>query len=374
MRAWHDQQGITLLELMFAGVVAVGILASGFMIVTSTEKAHAVNGQSTETMQNVRVAADLLARDIKQAGYGMIAPVGNCRTAIVPQDNTVGGADTGPDRISVVVPVGNPVANPVDPAWAITAPIGPGFNQLPLSAAIVTSMQSRLGLASLVGLSVTVGGASTATVQSVAGGLLTITPVAAPAAFGLNEPVYLLQCITYQVIPPPDPNGLCDGRSPCLVRGVAAIVGGVLDCNTPGSLCMPVADDIEDIQFAYGCDGCSLLINGGVPDNVIDDQAGSAAGFDALDFVSNNDWATLPMTPDKIHLVQMSIVGRQRVADQGVGGATVQSVQSQLLQVADHNHAAGVFAAGDVAAMNPPYTAMKRRLVARTLEIRNSGL
>ncbi len=367
---------MTLLEVTFAGLIATGILASGFMIVTSAEKASTTSGQTAETQQNVRIAMDMLTMDIKQAGFGMTGQVGNCQTAIVPQDQTIGGPDTGPDRISLVVPVGNPVANPVNPAWTLQSAIGPGFNQLPLSsAAVVASMQSQLNVATLTGLTVTVGGSATAIVLGTAGSLINITPIAAPAAFGLNAPIYVLQCITYQVIAPPDPNQLCDGRFPCLVRGVGTVgAGGALTCDTPNSLCRSIADEIEDIQFAYACDGCNLGINGGVPNDIIDNQGG-AAGFDQQDFISNNSWALAPMTPDKIRLVQVTVVGRQRVADQGVGGSNINQtvVQAQALQVADHNHAAGVYAAGDFAGLNPPYTGTRRRMFSRTVEVRNPG-
>jgi type IV pilus assembly protein PilW len=144
-----------------------------------------------------------------------------------------------------------------------------------------------------------------------------------------------------------------------------------LDCTVAGSRCLPIADEIEDIQFTYACDGCVAGINGGVPDEIIDDQAGSPAGYDPLDFVTNS-WAVAPMLPNTIRMVQVAVVGRQRVADQGVGGTNNQTIQSsQVLQVFDHNHAAGVFAAGDFATLNPAYNSVRHRLFTRTVELRN---
>ncbi len=105
----RGEAGVTLLELMVAGVITVGVAAAGFAVLTATEKAHTASGQTVETQQNLRTALELLSRDIKQAGFGMVAPVGNCGRGIVPADQNVGGGDTGPDRISVVVPIGNPV-------------------------------------------------------------------------------------------------------------------------------------------------------------------------------------------------------------------------------------------------------------------------
>ena len=145
---------------------------------------------------------------------------------------------------------------------------------------------------------------------------------------------------------------------------------GVLDCTTAGSACMSVADEIEDMQFAYACDGCVAAINSGAPDGIIDNQGG-VAGFDQADFLTDVTWAATPMTPDKIRLAQVTVVGRQRSADQGFGEANRQTNQSIALQVSDHLHSAGVFAAGDYATLIPPYTTTRRRLLTKIVELRN---
>jgi len=375
-----NQYGMTLVELMFAATIAVGVVTAGLAVATSFERSNATTGQTGETQQNVRNAMEMISRDIRQAGFGSIGAVGNCPTAIVPQDNAVTGPDTGPDRISLIVPLGNPVGTATRPPWVLQGAIGPGFNTITLaSAQAVTDMTTEWGGGSLVGATVSIAGSATTTVFAVGGTTITLPPVPppftsvpAPVAFGANAPVYLLQCITYQIIPPPDPNALCDGRFPCLVRGVGT---GGLDCNTPNSRCLSIADEIEDMQFTYACDGCNLALNGGVPDNIVDDQLGSDSGFDQMDFVSNNAWNLAPMTPDKISLVQVSIVGRERFTDQGTGPgiATGRVVQAQAMQVSDHNHGAGLFAAGDFAGLNPPYTSTRRRMFTRTIEVRNPG-
>ena len=367
------QHGVTLIELMVGAVVATIVIAAGFAVLTSSSKALTTNEQTIETQQNVRVAMEFLFRDIRQAGFGMNGPVGNCSTAIVPADNNTAGPDRGPDRISLVLPVGNPVGTATDPAWILNSDTTVGFNLLALPSALaVTNMASEAG-GSLTTPSATIsiGGAITTTVTAAGGGNLTVAAVPAPTALKRNTPIYLLQCITYQIIAPPDPTGLCAGRSPCLVRGVAGgLTAGVLDCTTAGSRCTSIADEIEDIQFAYGCDGCVAAVNGGTADGIIDNQGG-AAGYDQADFVTNNAWATAPLTADKIQLAQVTIVGRQRRADQGFGDSNQQTVQGTALQVSDHLHSDGVFASGDYATLTPPYTSTRRRLMTRTIELRN---
>ena len=368
------QQGVTLVELMIGAVVAAIIIAAGYAVLTSSSKALTTNEQTVETQQNVRVAMEFLFRDIRQAGFGMNGPVGNCPTAVVPADNNTAGPDRGSDRISLVVPVGNPMGTATDPPWILNndTTIGSGLPIALPSAIAVTNMGSEAG-GSLTAppATISIGGAITTTVTSAAGANLTVPTVALPTAMKRNSPIYLLQCITYQIIPPPDPTGLCAGRSPCLVRGVAGgMTAGVLDCTKLGSRCTSIADEIEDIQFAYGCDGCVAAVNSGNADGIIDNQGG-AAGFDQADFMTNNAWATAPLTADKIQLAQVTIVGRQRRADQGFGENNQQSPQATALQVSDHLHSDGVFAAGDFAALTPPYTSTRRRLLTRTIELRN---
>ena len=368
------QQGVTLIELMIGAVVATTIIAAGYAVLTSSSKAMTTNEQTVETQQNVRVAMEFLYRDIRQAGFGMNGPVGNCPTAIVPADHTPAGPDRGPDRISLVAPTGNTVGTATDPPWILNSDtnIGSGVPFALPSAIAVTNMVSEAGGSLTVPPAViSIGGAVTTTVTVAAGANLTVTTDNLPTAMKQNTPIYLLQCITYQIIPPPDAAGLCAGRSPCLVRGVAGgMTAGVLDCTTVGSRCTSIADEIEDIQFAYGCDGCVVAVNSGIADGIIDNQGG-VAGFDQADFVTNVAWGTGLMTADKIQLAQLTIVGRQRRADQGFGESNQQTAQGTALQVTDHLHSDGLFAAGDYAALTPPYTSTRRRLLTRTIELRN---
>lgn len=380
------QRGFTLVELMISVIIASVVVAGGFAMLTMSDKAMKTNGQTIDTQQNVRMAMEFLSRDLHQAGFGPFDPtagaVGGCTNAIMPADNNPLGVDRGPDRISLVVPVGNPLGTALEPSWVFDADMAINMGSATViampSAAVVNTMATTAG-GSLTGPQATlsIGGALTGRVTGMGGANLTLlfqgSQIESPIR--KNTPVYLLQCITYQIIPPPDPTGLCGGRAPCLVRGVAGGVNaaGVLDCTTAGSACMSVADEIEDIQFAYACDGCVAAINSGTPDGIIDNQGG-VAGFDQMDFVTNNSWALSPMTPDKIRLAQVTVVGRQRSADQGLGEANGQTNQSTALQVSDHLHSDGVFASGDYATLTPPYTSTRRRLLTKTVELRNLRL
>lgn len=347
------EQGVTLIELMVGIVVALVVVVAGFTILTTSQKSTVANDQTVETQQNVRIAMDLLSRDIKHAGFGMTGPVGACATAIVPLDHTPAGADTGPDSIRLLVPIGTSIA----PAWTLASAVGgtvsAGFNSVTLTSGAVANMTTEAG-GSLTGAIVSIAGVATTTVTSVGGDTINFAPIPPPVAFPGGMPVYLLQCVTYSI---GTTTAACGGNSPCLLRNGVS-----------------VADGIEDIQFAYACDGCVTAVNGGVADRVIDNQGG-AAGFDQADFLTNNAWNVAPLTADKIRLVQITVVARQATGDQGLGeGRGAMTLSPTALQVSDHNHSAGLFVAGDYAALNPPYSNYRRRVVTRTVETRNQRL
>lgn len=349
MATWRqDERGFTVLELMAGVVVTLMVVAAGFTALTGTQKAATVNDQTTQMQQNARLAMELISRDVKMAGFGMTGAVGACPNAINPQDNNTAGADTGPDSVSLVVPITSNVA----PTWTLSAQVagGPAANILTLQAGAVAAMVAG-GLA--VNDTLSIGGVMSATVSAIdsAADQLTLTsPVGASAIFTTGTQVYRLQCLTYSIGPT---IAACAGTAPCLLRG------GV-----------PIADGIEDLQLAYACDGCT----GGVPDDVVDDQNGSNT-FDTADFISNSTWATAPLTPATIRLVQISIVARQAGTDQGFGEAQTRAVSTTApVVVGDHNPANGVFVAGDFNLQNPPYQQMRRRVLIRTVDTRNLGL
>ncbi|HJT21416.1 MAG TPA: PilW family protein [Nitrospira sp.] len=384
----RNESGITLIELMIATSISVVIVAAGFATLTTGYKTTRVNNLTADTQQNARAAMDMIASDIKAAGFGItnqlgiVAQVGSCAIGgvpapIVPQDNTPGGADTGPDGISMVVPMTNTQAAPL---WQLSAAAGPGIPSITLPAGAVTAMQAvPSGLAP--GSVISIGGATAIVGAIGAGGIVNLNPaLPAPVSAGAGTQVYLLQCVTYQVIGPPDANNLCQGNAPCLVRGVAP--GTALNCNVAGSGCLPILNGIEDLQLAFACDGCVLTVNSGNPDGIIDDQNASST-FDQADFITNSTWpgtSAGTLSPTSIRLVQINLVAREAPKttgqDQGFGEGNAKAVSTNApVIVSDHNHANGVFAAGDLPAgpAMTSYLQLRRRILTRTVELRNVG-
>ncbi len=398
------QNGFTLTEIMVATMMTTAIVAAGFGALVVSQKTTRITGQVGSTQATARNTLDMITADLKLAGFGMrglTAPVGGCQIngtpyPLVPGDNNPLGADTGPDTISMVVPMTNSIAA-VGPLWQVFVPALPGtigglntpITSIPMPANATTAMGNAIpgGGAALLGMPVSIGGVAGSTIQSVNPGGLTLNPaIPDPTAFGTGTQVYLLQCITYQVIPPPDNLNLCQGNAPCLVRGaVPAILvgpGGPPNCNQVNSGCIPIMDGVEDLQLAYACDGCDPRVNSGIPDMQPDDLDLSNQ-FDQADFITNRNWfgnagpyGTF-MTPRTIRLVQVNIVARQTRADQGMGEANSTPVHSSTFPViSDHNHANGLFVAGDTAApaQQVSYFQFRRRILTRTIELRNQRL
>ena len=324
-------QGFSLIELMVGLAVAFIVIIAGYTVLTGANKSTRANEHTVDTQQNARIAMEVITQDLKMAGFGMIGPVGGCANPIVPNDKVPGGLltdinDDGPDGISLVIPTLSGTISAVAPVVA-----GTSFDTISVSGGIAA------------GSIISIGGAMTATVNTV-GPVKLSAYIPAPVTFPIGTPVYTLQCIVYSI---GTTAAMCPGsNAPCLLRAGA-----------------PITDGIEDIQFAFGCDGCVPTINAGVPDKIIDDQ--NAGGtFDQADFVSNSSWATPPMTPDKIRLVQVTIVARQTVVDQGLGEGNRSGVLTPAaLQVSDHLHT-----------VTPTYQQFRRRVLTRTVETRNMGL
>ncbi|WP_455387999.1 PilW family protein [Petrachloros mirabilis] len=344
-----EQAGFTIIELMVGMVVAIIVVAAAFSLLTTTSKAMRANEQIVDTQQNLRIAMELLVRDIKLAGFGNPGvAVGNCSNSIVPSDQTPTGVDGGPDSVQILVPS---IRASGSNRWTLSGPTSSaGITQINLQPGAVADMASS-GLA--VGSYISLGGAATATVSAFDATASTINvSIPAPLWFQQDDPVYLLQCIRYQVVVPPDLTNLCGGNAPCLTRGVAGVVAG------PNAEAL-IAEGIEDLQLAYACDGCVTTINSGIPDGIIDDQNASNS-FDQADFLSNLPWTVAPLTPDKIKLVQVAMVARQSKNDQGFGegngaaGSPTMTVTSDHTLPADPNH--------------------RRRILVKTVETRNVGL
>jgi len=400
------EEGFTLTEVMIAAAMSTVIIAAGFGALTVSQKTTKASSQVGHTQATVRNAMDMLAADIKLAGFGMKGmqggAVGNCQVngtaaAIVPADNNPLGADFGPDTVSLVVPMTNSITA-AGALWQVAAG-GPGvigglnasIQSIPLPPNAVTAMGNAIsgGAAALVGMPVSLNGTAGSRIVGTTPTQLNLNPaIPGPTQFGNGAQVYLVQCITYQVIPPPDGNNLCQGNAPCLVRGVAPGVplpGFPPNCNNPNPNpllphpCVPIIDGVEDLQLAYACDGCDPRINSGNPDGQVDDLNLSNS-FDQADFITDRNWFGtagpygMNMQPSTIRMVQISIIARETMTENGMGeGNQVMVAGGPIPSISDHNHTTGVFTLGDntTPAQQQAYSQFRKRILTRTVELRN---
>ena len=72
----RQERGVTLVEVMAAMVISLIIMSAAFTALISSQKAARVNELIAHTQQNSRIAIELIARDIKMAGFGMTGAVG----------------------------------------------------------------------------------------------------------------------------------------------------------------------------------------------------------------------------------------------------------------------------------------------------------
>lgn len=320
------ERGASLVELMFGIAISMIVLAAGYTVMAAGEKTATINDQTVELQQNGRIAIELISQDLKAAGFGMNGTIGTCNNAVVPADNTPGGADKGPDSFSVAVPTNLSTLKQNATGTTNTVTLQDG--------AVAAMTPDGFGTASTI----SVGGIHTSTVSAIASDVLTLgTSITSPAVYQAGTQVYWLRCITYDIA---TTTALCSGLAPCLRRG------GV-----------PIAEGIEDIQMAYACDGC---IGTGVPNGVVDDQNASGS-FDTSDFISNSAWTTPPMTPDTIRLVRVTVVARQTRSDPDWRGTSPTTVE-------DHNPTS------DSGYNASDYSKVRRRIITRTIQLRNVGL
>ena len=370
-----SERGFTLIEVMVA--VAIGLIVVGvaYSVLYTSQQVQSINEQTVDTQQNARMAMELISEDLKAAGFSakLIAPpgIGNCGTnGVVPADNTPTGADTGPDAVSMIVPVNlstlattilgsAPTANVALQTGAVAAAAADGFG---VGGTIYA----------LPGAVISIGGYFTGTVNTISGDTLTLTSsVQLPKeaqmpgnTTGTGMQVYWLKCVRYEVInsnsSAATKQPLCGGNLPCLVRGTPPCVVGAVNP------CIPVVEGIEDLQLAYACDGCV-----GTEDGVIDDQVGGTAGqFDAADFVSNNAWNTGTFLPSTIRMAQVSIVAREmrrRLGSENPTGAQATLSTPAQFQTPDHNPTQ------DAGYNATTYSRQQRRLLTRTIELTNLG-
>jgi Tfp pilus assembly protein PilW len=237
-----NKKGITLIELLFAMGITALITAAGFTFFNNTFNFSVLHRRKIDMQREGRVAIDVVSREIRSAGYGMIDPlVGTLQTGVAliqPQNNfdpDPEGTANRLDRITLVggyQTVGTLSANAGNGASSITISFTAGVNPADLHNKTITLEGFYYGTAARVGATNT----------------FTITP-ALNRSYTVSNSVAIVQRVRYRVAIP------AGETEPVLYRD--------LDGNNDGTFDQSdiIASGIEDLQFAY-------LLTDGVEVNV----------------------------------------------------------------------------------------------------------
>jgi len=323
-----DNKGFSLVELLIAMVIASAVGLAGISLFSSSNWSQKTQEDVTEAQQNVRVATDRLAKDIRMAGYGLPDPpfsltftglpatfVGQSGGDITLTSSiTVNNSSTAPDTITILG-IGYEVGTLDTTTAAVNCGNGfqanmSGANCIRLSATAAVPATETIdkffpgGSFNSNRKYISLGGARYIELAAAGQGgqasrTLTLgTPATLDRSYPDGTPVYIIQAIQYTIVSDTSIAG-CSATNPCLVSLDATGLRG-MNGGTPSRQLL--AENIEDVQFAYGIDVSPR-------DGRMDDTADGTAGYAATDFLN------APTDNTSIITVRATIVGRTRNED-----------------------------------------------------------
>ena len=363
-QALRSDQGFTLIELMVSVMIFAIVSAGAFAVLSASQQSAVMNDQTVQIQRNVRLAMDLIARDLRMTGYGNPAAgsLPGCTNHLNATDNAI-GADSGPDSIAVMT---------VDQQiGTLTSAVSSGT--------IITVSNLIAGVAASDVLSLEgVFTASVSGTPNYATGQVTLSKSIQNASFPAGTPVLRLICATYSVTG-------ADGT----VGGTGTVFAPfqlLRNTTATASNAVPIVDSIEDLQLAYGIDTDG---NG-----VIDDQIGGTANVvDCLDFVPNNtactqgttllaagSVTTLPAsinaTPTFVRQIRITVVGRaippEAANKPNNCWGDKNFTGSSQLQAEDHLLTQPVFPS-TCGALSGKNAGIRRRTVTRIVSLRDAA-
>lgn len=103
----NGQSGFSLLELVMAVLLTVGLLGAVFMMMSRNQEVYVGESNVTDMNQNIRVAMDMLTRDLQTAGMGLPRPNSSFASIYYTE-----GANNAPDSLLIIN--GDPFAPAAD--------------------------------------------------------------------------------------------------------------------------------------------------------------------------------------------------------------------------------------------------------------------
>lgn len=256
--AISQQRGFTLVELLVAMAIASVVGMAGVSLFSTSNWAYKVNEDVAEAQQNGRVSMERLAKDIRTAGFGLPDPpftlsIGG-QNWTSPITVTTSGGSGGSDSITILgigyeagtLSIGAATDCNVGATSKICLDsVDPSTNRF-FGTDLTTFMTSRKYI-SLNG-STFIELSNTQT-ERAAGKLTLGTPSTLDRIYPDGTPVYIIQAVQYTVNNSAPFLGGCSASNPCLASlDFTGLRGGT------GNDRQVLAENIEDIQFAYGVD------------------------------------------------------------------------------------------------------------------------
>lgn len=278
----HPEAGFSLIEVMAALVILSIAMTAVFATFTAQQQSFTVQSRVAEMQQNLRQAVEYMSRDIRMAGYGVpdnvLIPPGiiaagvNSIRSLYAKDNT-----TGPDQIYVLYRFDmddNQKPNSTNggvPSNASTVTLDNSVDYshfLPTGGELVlvtdTTTADLYETSAAAGTMLTFGGG-----YAYNAGHTRSYPVGPPAVT-----VSKARFVRYYIDSATDP------AHPMLMVD-----------RMGGAAPQPLADDIEDMQLAYGLDTNA--------DGIVD------------------SWTASPTTPSQIRQVRLQFIARTRLPEAG---------------------------------------------------------
>lgn len=325
-----NNRGFTLVELLLAMAISGVVAVAAYSVFISSTWSSRTQEEVAEVQQNVRVAMDRLTKDIRTAGYGLpVSPTsldfggGNVFTSPITTSNST----TGPDSITILG-IGYKVGDLKNAASDATCN---GANDQFVCLELTGDFDRFLDDSSNFKASrkyISINGAdfhelsTTTSDHDRTNKKLKLASTLA-RDYPDGTPYYILQAVQYTIAT--DLTG-CSSANPCLASQ------DFTDLRGAGR--QPVAEGIEDIQFAYGLD---------IDRDRRIDYAGS---YDAADF------AGVPSDDSAILAVRVNVVARSAHIDsQKPGGLGRPAVEDRAQGAAD---------------------GYRRRVLTKVIKVRNS--
>jgi prepilin-type N-terminal cleavage/methylation domain-containing protein len=226
-----NERGITLLELLIAMAITLVVTASAYNFYLNSFNFVIQQGRTTGMQQEIRAAVDIMSRDIRNAGLGVIDPLTGTIQGVAQPIQAGNNVDTdaagNANVLDRIILIGG-----YRTVGILNATAALGASQITLLPVPGVSPASP----TIVGQTITLEGFYTGTVTAMsgpAGGVYTLTlNPSLNRAYTQLDSVIVVQTVTYHVAVPPGET------EPALYRN-------------DGTVDQVIASGIEDLQFHY---------------------------------------------------------------------------------------------------------------------------